>query len=177
MTLSWWRMMTKRLAKLALLPGPRAWRLRLVPYTKAPTRGNRQRHTAAWVLPPPNPPLPHWSSDLLLCRTMLGSSWAGYLWRWWRNNSDSLSPSRHHRPPTTCWAASGPRRFSIGWRGVGDRKDRWQETKGKGLRIQGVLEGDMAARMRVRKRTGTAEVWGETPGAAGRQTGKTSTCG
>ena len=44
MTLSW-RRMTKRLAKLALLPGPRAWSLRLVTYiSKASNRGNSQRH-------------------------------------------------------------------------------------------------------------------------------------
>ncbi|KAL2048927.1 hypothetical protein ABVK25_010780 [Lepraria finkii] len=56
MTLSWWRMTKERLAELAVLPGPPALNLRLVPYTsKAPTRGNSQRHMVAWVLLlPPN---------------------------------------------------------------------------------------------------------------------------
>ena len=51
--LSWWRITTKRLTNLTLLPGPRAWSLRSVPYTfKAPTQGNSQRGTVAWILVP-----------------------------------------------------------------------------------------------------------------------------
>ncbi len=60
MTLLWWRMTKKRLAKLAVLSGLRARSLRLASYiSKAPTRGNTQRRTVARVLLPPNLPPPH----------------------------------------------------------------------------------------------------------------------
>lgn len=60
---------------------------------------------------------------------------------------------------------------------LNDRKNRWQETKGKELWISDVLEENTTARMRVRKRTGTAAaILGQTSGAAERQTGKTGMC-
>jgi hypothetical protein len=84
----------------------------------------------------------------------------------------ALPPLYYHHHAPSSWAASGPRRFSNGWRRVGDHKDRWQEMKGKGLRIHSMLEDDMATRTQFRKRTGVAGgVWGKRPSIAWTQTG------
>jgi len=57
MSHSWLEMTTKSLTRLAVLPGPRVWSLRLaLQPCKAPPSGNRQRRTVTYVLILPNLP-------------------------------------------------------------------------------------------------------------------------